>query len=725
MRTVTKSLFVSVVLSLLCLDANAEVEQIYVRPSGSNAIQESISRLFGKATFGKNYALIIGVSDYTNGRDFRPLSAAARDAERMHDFLKNEAGFDYIVTLTDEHATKGKIEEYMETTFPALIKENDRFFFYFSGHGITRDFDNSKRGYLALKDAATGQWHRLIEMDRIRQWAVNVGKARHVLFMLDACFSGLVAFEPKSSVQEKTIERLMQPANHIITAGTEGEQSFIVGGESLFTQAFLSAARGEVALPADGVVSLSEIMVQINRSLDQKRAELRDRIKMSPHIYPTRTADNGGEFFFVPPKRVGTASQNVAGLDSTRPLAKGSESNDSNQQRGGELPGHKEVPGVSSQAQPSPNIGNARPPPVEKSPPAPNTRPQVAATTPAKPVEPQKSPPSPGRESERSTARIDGLASTADKIRARGRVICGVGNTVGFSSPSNQGKWAGLDVDICRAIATAILGNADKVTYVPTSIQTRFTALQSDEVDVLARTTVWTLTRDTALGFDFPAISFYDGQGFMVNTRLGVRSARELDGATVCLQPGTTIELNVADYFRALRMKFKPLVIDDPSELAKAFFAGRCDVLTMDVSVLHAVRAQNAINPGDYMVLPELISKEPMGPLVRHRDFAFADIVRWSLYAMIEAEEYGITSKNVDSLLQSENPSIQRFLGVTPGFGKALGLDEKWAYNIIKQVGNYGESFDRNLGSGSPLKVARGLNALWINGGLQYSLPFR
>jgi general L-amino acid transport system substrate-binding protein len=329
-------------------------------------------------------------------------------------------------------------------------------------------------------------------------------------------------------------------------------------------------------------------------------------------------------------------------------------------------------------------------------------------------------------------AGLVGVAGTAqagkdlDAVKARGQLICGVSTGVaGFASADSQGKWTGIDVDVCRAVSAAIFGDSEKVKYVPTTAQQRFTALQSGEVDLLSRTTTYTLTRDTALGFDFTGVNYYDGQGFMVNKKLGVKSAKELNGATVCVQPGTTTELNLADYFRTNKMTFKPVVIEKIEEVRAAFFAGRCDVFTTDASGLYATRAANAPTPDDYIILPEIISKEPLGPVVRHGDNQFADIVRWALYAMIEAEEYGITSKNVDEMLKSENPSIKRILGVTPGMGKALGVDEKWVYNIVKQVGNYGESFDRNVGMGSPLKIARGQNALWTQGGLQYAPPIR
>jgi general L-amino acid transport system substrate-binding protein len=331
-----------------------------------------------------------------------------------------------------------------------------------------------------------------------------------------------------------------------------------------------------------------------------------------------------------------------------------------------------------------------------------------------------------------AAAALMGVAGTAhagkdlDAVKARGQLICGVNTGVaGFALADSQGKWVGLDVDVCRAVAAAIFGDAEKVKYVPTTAQQRFTALQSGEVDILSRTTTITLTRDTALGFDFTGINYYDGQGFMVSKKLGVKSAKELNGATVCVQPGTTTELNLADYFRANKMTFKPVVIEKVEEVRAAFFSGRCDVFTTDASGLYSTRAANAPNPEDYIILPEIISKEPLGPAVRHGDNQFADIVRWAFNAMLEAEEYGITSKNVDEMLKSENPSIKRILGVTPGMGKALGVDEAWVVNIVKQVGNYGESFDRNVGMGSTLKIERGLNKLWTQGGLQYSPPIR
>jgi general L-amino acid transport system substrate-binding protein len=279
-------------------------------------------------------------------------------------------------------------------------------------------------------------------------------------------------------------------------------------------------------------------------------------------------------------------------------------------------------------------------------------------------------------------------------------------------------------VDTGRAIAAAVFGDASKVKFTPLTAVTRFTALQSGEIDVLCRNATRTLSRETALGLNFVQVNYYDGQGFLVPKSLGVKSAKELDGAAVCVLPGTTTELNVADYFRSTGMKMKPVVIENTAELAKAFFAGRCDCLTSDASQLAGTRAV-APKPDDYIILPEIISKEPLAPAVRHGDDQWYDIVNMSVLAMINAEEMGITSQNVDQMLNSKDPKIQRFLGTNPGNGKALGLDEKFAYNIIKQVGNYGEVFERNVGKNTPLKIERGLNALWTDGGLMYSPPFK
>ncbi|HET9350999.1 MAG TPA: amino acid ABC transporter substrate-binding protein [Burkholderiales bacterium] len=313
--------------------------------------------------------------------------------------------------------------------------------------------------------------------------------------------------------------------------------------------------------------------------------------------------------------------------------------------------------------------------------------------------------------------------STLDAVRSKGFVQCGVNTGLaGFSQPDSKGVWKGLDVDMCRAVAAAVFGDANKVRYTPLTAQQRFTALQSGEVDLLARNTTWTITRDTSLGLNFVGVNYYDGQGFMVHRKLNVKSAKQLNGATVCVQPGTTTELNLADYFRANRMTFKPVVIEKLPEVQAAYFAGRCDAFTTDHSGLIAIRASQAPKPEDHVILPEIISKEPLGPAVRQGDDRWFDIVKWTLFAMIEAEEMGLTSKNIDQQASSTNPAIQRIVGTSGDVGKMLGVDNKWAYNIIKQVGNYGESFDTNL---KPLGFERGLNRQWTQGGLMYAPPIR
>jgi len=313
--------------------------------------------------------------------------------------------------------------------------------------------------------------------------------------------------------------------------------------------------------------------------------------------------------------------------------------------------------------------------------------------------------------------------STLDAVRAKGYLQCGVSTGIaGFSAPDSKGVWHGIDIDMCRAVAAAVFGDANKVRYTALTTQQRFTALQSGEVDLLARNSTWTLSRDTSLGINFVGVNYYDGQGFMVPKKMNVKSAKQLNGATVCVQPGTTTELNLSDYFRANRMTFKPVVIEKLDEVLSAYFNGRCDVFTTDQSGLVALRATRAPKPEDHVILPELISKEPLGPAVRHGDDRWFDIVKWSLFAMIEAEELGLSSKNIDERAKSPDPTIQRFVGASGDLGKMMSLDNRWAYNIVRQVGNYAESFDANL---KPLGFERGLNRLWNQGGLLYVPPIR
>ncbi len=316
-------------------------------------------------------------------------------------------------------------------------------------------------------------------------------------------------------------------------------------------------------------------------------------------------------------------------------------------------------------------------------------------------------------------------ATTLDEVKKKGFVQCGVSQGLkGFSSPDDKGGWTGIDVDLCRAIAAAIFGDADKVKFTPLSAKERFTALQSGEIDVLSRNTTWAVSRDTALGFDFRGVTYYDGQGFMVRKSAGVKSVRELDGATVCVLMGTSTSLTLADYFRSNNMKYEPITFEKDDEVVAAYESGRCDAYTTDSSGLYANRL-TLKNQDEHIVLPEIISKEPLGAVVRHGDNQWGDIVSWSLYAMLNAEELGINSQNVAGMRESDNPEIRRLLGTEGKFGEGMGLPDDWAYNIIARVGNYAEVFERNVGKGSPLGIPRGLNALWTQGGIQYAPPIR
>ena len=317
-------------------------------------------------------------------------------------------------------------------------------------------------------------------------------------------------------------------------------------------------------------------------------------------------------------------------------------------------------------------------------------------------------------------------AATLDDVKARGNLNCGVTTGLtGFAAPNANGEWEGFDVGVCRAVAAAIFGDKDAVEFVPTTGETRFTALSSGEIDMLARNTTWTFSRDVDLKFEFIGVNYYDGQGFMVPKELGVSSAKELDGATVCIQTGTTTELNLADYFRANNISYEPVPVETNAEGQQQYLAGACDAYTTDASGLAATRATFE-NPGDHVILPEIISKEPLGPLVRHGDNEWGDVVRWTFNALVAAEEYGVTSTNVEELAGgTENPEINRLLGVEGELGGMLGLDNDWAVRAIRAVGNYGEMFEQNIGENTPIGLARGLNAQWTDGGLLYSPPFR
>jgi general L-amino acid transport system substrate-binding protein len=317
------------------------------------------------------------------------------------------------------------------------------------------------------------------------------------------------------------------------------------------------------------------------------------------------------------------------------------------------------------------------------------------------------------------------FAQTLKTVKDRGTLVCGVSQGLpGFSNPDDKGNWTGLDVDVCRAVAAAIFGDPTKVKFTGLSAKDRFTALQSGEIDMLSRNSTWTLSRDSSLGLNFTGVTYYDGQGFMARKALKVNSALELNGASVCTQTGTTTELNLADYFRTHNMKYEVIAFATADETIKAYDSGRCDVFTTDMSQLYAEKLKLA-NQGDHVILPEIISKEPLGPVVRHGDDQWFDVVKWTLFAMINAEELGITQKTVDEAMKSEKPDIKRFVGTEGNYGEQLGLTKDWAARIVKGVGNYGEAYERNVGMGSKLGIARGLNKLWSNGGIQYAPPIR
>jgi general L-amino acid transport system substrate-binding protein len=315
---------------------------------------------------------------------------------------------------------------------------------------------------------------------------------------------------------------------------------------------------------------------------------------------------------------------------------------------------------------------------------------------------------------------------TMDSVKSKGFVQCGVNTGLpGFSNADEKGHWRGIDVDVCRAVAAAVLGDATKVKFTPLTAKERFTALQSGEIDMLSRNTTWTVTRDATLGVHFAGVTYYDGQGFLVNKKLGVKSAKELDGASICVQTGTTTELNMGDYFRANKMQYTPVVFEKGDEAVAAYDSGRCDVFTSDQSQLYAQRIKLK-SPKNHLVLPEVISKEPLGPVVRQGDDEWFNIVKWSLFAMVNAEEMGVNSQNVANIRKTtQDPAMKRLLGLEGDKGKDLKVSNDWVFNIVSQVGNYAESFERNVGGGSPLNIARGLNALWKDGGLQYAPPVR
>ncbi|MGO4572673.1 amino acid ABC transporter substrate-binding protein [Microvirga sp. 2TAF3] len=314
---------------------------------------------------------------------------------------------------------------------------------------------------------------------------------------------------------------------------------------------------------------------------------------------------------------------------------------------------------------------------------------------------------------------------TLQKAKDRGHILCGTSTGIaGFSQADSQGNWAGFDVDICRALAAAIFNDADKIRFIPLTSKDRLTALQSGEIDVLPRTTTWTLSRDAGQGLNFTAVNYYDGQGFQVRKGANIKSVRELDGASICTVQGTTNELNLADYFRTNGLKYQVVTYQGIDDTVKAYEGGRCDALSTDMSQLVSYRLKMA-NPDDHMLLPEVISKEPLGPYVRQGDDQWFDIVRWTVFALLNAEEFGVTQSNVGEMLKSDNPEVRRLLGLEGKYGEGLGLTADWVVRIVRHVGNYGESFERNLGSKSKIGLPRGINSLWSKGGIQFAPPIR
>ena len=324
-----------------------------------------------------------------------------------------------------------------------------------------------------------------------------------------------------------------------------------------------------------------------------------------------------------------------------------------------------------------------------------------------------------------SLAAPSAFAATLDDVRAKGFLECGVNHGIpGFSDSDEKGNWRGMDVDICRGLSAAIFGDPGKIKFIPLTATERFTALQSGEVDVLSRNTTWTMSRDTALGLNFAGVTYYDGQGFMVRKKLGIASVLELSGFTICTQAGTTTEMNVSDFFNSKNMPYKLVTFSKTEETVRAYESGQCDAFTADASQLYSVRLKLS-KPDAHMVLPEIISKEPLGPVVRQGDDQWFNLVKWTVFALINAEEHGISRANINEMRKSKNPGIRRLLGVEGDLGKKLGLDNDWVVRLISAVGNYGEIFDRNVGKGSPLNIARGINRLWNKGGIQYAPPVR
>ncbi len=660
--------------------------------------------------YHESHALIVGNGNYRNGWD--PLPGALRDVNEVAAALKRK-GFQVLLktnlTRDDFNLAFGEfVERYGQN-------KSNRLLFYYAGHGFTRMMVTGEElGYLVMVDtplpekSMVGFSIKSVEMQSVVTQAKLI-RSKHVLFMFDSCFSGSILNFRDHVVPKQISESIKYPVRQFITAGRAKEP---VPDQSVFKKVFLNLIEGRSGDPIpDGYITGEELglylkskVPEYNRFQHPQYGKIKD-----PEL------DLGDFVFVLEPPETPLSERD----DTTRQLEMElarikKETRDAKRAR--ELTEKNKIEDLRRQIAQARRQKEA----IER-----KTRTDTDPPLLAR-VEPQVYQTSirPPPDSRNSLQAIEARGATLRAVKQRGYILAGVNaGLYGFAKPDQQGVWRGFDVDMVRAVAAAVLGDSRKVKFVPLTAKTRFTALQSGKIDLLARNCTQTLSRDTALGLDFVQPNYYDGQGFLVPQKLGVRSAKELDGAVVCVLPGTTTELNAADFFRNHGMRMHPVVIESAAELAKAFFAGRCDVLTSDATQLAGTRAV-ASNPKDYIILPEIISKEPMALAVRHGDEQWRDIVDYAVLAMIQAEELGLTSGNVDRMSNAKNPAIRRFLGLSAGSGKALGLHNRWAYNIIYQMGNYAEVFNRNLGPDTPLALKRGLNALWKDGGLMYTPRF-
>ena len=674
--------------------------------------------------YGASYALVIGIDTYTGG-GWPRLSNAVKDAELVATELRKR-GFDVTFETDLKSAElKSAFEEFF------ILKGTDptaRLFVWFAGHGHTIEDE----GYLVPADAPSPETNKALfklkalNMRRFGEY-VREAESKHAFAVFDACFAGTIFSTQRSRPPPAIAHATTMPVRQFLTSGDANQK---VSDDGKFRKLFLRALRGEekrADANGDGYVTATEIGLFL-----QDRVTNLTRTRQTPRYGKLNDEDYDlGDFVFAMPRGAVAAAPVQPTLQPAMPtmsdasVAWQSIQNSTN-------PEEIEAFILAFRDSPFTGIARAKLKVLKQQQVA-----AVVAPTPTRPPErPSKSvrpavlrvSPSVLKSPFEATrtwppARPGG---TLRSVRSKGFVQCGVSQGLpGFSNPDWKERWTGIDVDVCRAIAAAVVGDADKVRYTPLTAKERFTSLQSGEIDVLSRNTTWTLLRDTALGLDFAGVTYYDGQGFMVREALGVKSAKELDGASVCIQTGTTTELNLANFFRSNNMRYKPVVFERGNEVFAAYDAGRCDVFTTDQTYLAAQRTRLK-TPGAHMILPEIISKEPLGPVVRHGDDQWADIVRWSLRAMFAAEQYGVSSANVDRMRASTtNPDARRLLGGTGDIGPRLGLDRDWAYRIVRQVGNYGEIFARNLGSNTPMGLSRGLNALWSKGGLMYSPPVR